>query len=209
MTLGSSSRSLLLLIDLQVAFCDENGSMAKQRRTVAHLQRAARQCAMLAAAARRAGTQVAWTRMMFRPDYSDGGVLISTLRPNLARYGALQKGSGDEELSGLVKAEEGDWIIDKARFSALYGTPLEIILRAGAYGRIFVAGVTTAMCVESTVRDLSQRDYEVFVVADACAEFETARHDASLAAMEFGFARIVRSSEALAMMSGAGGAEHD
>jgi nicotinamidase-related amidase len=201
MTAGASPKSLLLLIDLQVAFCDAVGSMATQGRSIVDVQRAARVCDSLAVRGREAGVQVAWTRMMFRPDYSDGGVLISTLRPNLARVGALRKGSGDEEFSSLVRPRSNDWIIDKARFSAVYGTGLEIMLRAGTYLRVFVAGVTTSMCVESTVRDLSQRDYDVYVVVDACADFESVRHDAALAAMEFGFARMIDSAGAASAMA--------
>ena len=55
-----------------------------------------------------------------------------------------------------------------------------------------MAGVTTSMCVESTVRDLGQRDVAVTVVAEACADFDTPRHEAALAAMSFGFASVVQ-----------------
>jgi nicotinamidase-related amidase len=83
-----------------------------------------------------------------------------------------------------------------ARFSALVDTRLEAILRDGLYRRVLVCGVTTSMCVESTVRDLGQRNFETFVVADACADFDMDVHKASLAAMEFGFARILDSHRA-------------
>jgi nicotinamidase-related amidase len=57
------------------------------------------------------------------------------------------------------------------------------------------------MCVESSVRDLSQRDYEVIVVKDACGDFDAARHDASLAAMEFGFATLVTHSDVASLLT--------
>ncbi len=165
--------------------------MARQGWDIAGLSDAARRCNELAVLARRAGAPVVWTRMMFEPDYSDGGRLISALRPNLAKVGALKRGSGDEELSQLVEPAPGDTIIDKARFSAHYATPLEALLRARGTNEIFVAGVTTSMCVESTVRDLGQRDYRVRVVEDACADFDTQRHENSIGTMGFGFAEII------------------
>ncbi|MEO3997906.1 cysteine hydrolase [Mesorhizobium sp. CAU 1732] len=189
-------KTLLLVIDPQRAFCDAGGSMALQGRPIEQLRHAASVCDALARDAREAGATVAWTRMVFAPDYSDGGELIRTIRPNLAKIGALRRGSGDEELSDVVTPHDGDLIIDKPRFSALVNTRLEAILHDGLYRRVLVCGVTTSMCVESTVRDLGQRDFETFVVADACADFDMDVHKASLAAMEFGFARILDSHRA-------------
>ena len=183
--------SVLLVIDPQRAFCDEDGSMARQGRPVEALRRAAVACDALAGVARAAGVQVIWTRMVFEPGYANGGELIRTIRPNLARAGALLRGSGDEVLSSGVKAQADDIVVDKPRFSALVGTDLESVLVRDGVDRVFVCGVTTSMCVESTVRDLGQRDFETFVIADACADFDTRRHEAALESMEFGFARII------------------
>lgn len=191
----------LLVIDLQRAFCDADGSMARQGRPIATLQRAAAAGNALAAEARKAGATVIWTRMVFAPDYADGGWLVEAIRPNLKRVGALQRGSGDELLSHGVETGAGDEIIDKSRFSALVGTGLEQRLRTGNISRVVVCGVTTSMCVESTVRDLAQRDFETYLVADACSDFEEERHKASIAAMEFGFARIIDTASARRLFS--------
>lgn len=193
-------RTALVVIDAQRSFCDQDGSMARQGRPIGTMAEAARKCDRLAADARAAGAHIVWTRMVFAPDYSDGGELIRTIRPNLARIGALRRGSGDELLSDLVHPEEADAIVDKARYSALVGTGLEEMLRREAIERVFLCGVTTSMCVESTARDVGQRDFKTYVVADCCADFDTDRHHASLAAIEFGFARIVTSAQALALM---------
>ncbi|MEO3388627.1 cysteine hydrolase [Mesorhizobium sp. CAU 1741] len=184
-------RTALVVVDPQVSFCDAHGSMARQGRPIDGLRHAAQTSDALARDLRDHGVTIIWTRMVFAQDYSDGGELIRTIRPNLARIGALRRGSGDELLSDVVTPHEADIVIDKPRFSALVGTELEGLLRAGGYQRVLVCGVTTSMCVESTVRDLGQRDFETHVVADACADFDVARHQASLEAMEFGFARII------------------
>lgn len=191
--------ALLLLIDLQRAFCDEDGSVALQGRDVSTLRRAAEHCAVLARQARAAGVPVVWTRMMFRPDYADGGTILA-MRPNLARIGALRAGTPDVELSAVAGAEASDIVIDKPRYSALYATPLEAMLRAFGTRRILLGGVTTSMCVETTARDLSQRDYDLQVVAEACGDFDPARHEASLSALAFGFAPVLPIAEAAASL---------
>jgi nicotinamidase-related amidase len=183
-------RSVLLLIDLQRAFCDSNGSMAAQGRPIDTMSQAARQCQALAEIARRHGTPVIWTRMMFAPDYSDGGML-TRLRPGLPKIGALRRGEPDVELSAHVCAQTDDVIVDKPRYSALIGTNLIDILQEKRIGRVVIGGVTTSMCVESTARDLAQRDFEVAVIEEACGDFDAERHRASLAALAFGFARVL------------------
>jgi ureidoacrylate peracid hydrolase len=183
--------TVLLLIDLQSAFCDAAGSMARQGREISAMREAAKACNDLALAARSSGIPVIWTQMGFSPDYSDGGVLTSRLRPNLPRVGALKRGSEDFGFSRLVSPDPGDVVIHKARYSAFYGTALEIELRSRAVETVLVGGVTTSMCVDTTVRDLGQRDYDVRVVSDACADFDAGRHEAALAAMAFGFASLI------------------
>jgi nicotinamidase-related amidase len=187
----------LLLIDLQNSFCDAAGSIAKQGRPIAAMQEAARCCARLADTAHRAGVPIIWTRMQFRADYADGGRLTHDIRPNLAKIGALQAGTFDAALAGGIGYAPGDTIIEKARYSALYGTALEVSLRALKIDCLVVGGVTTSMCVESTVRDLGQRDYEVIVAREACGDFDEGRHNASLEAMAFGFASVESLAECL------------
>lgn len=198
----TATGAALLVIDPQVSFCDAAGSMAQQGRPIETMREAAIRCDGLAAIARARGATVIWTRMVFAPDYSDGGELTASIRPGLAKIGALRRGSGDECLSEIVHPGADDIVIDKTRYSALVGTGLEALLAQRGIGRVLVSGVTTSMCVESTVRDLGQRDYKTFVVTDACADFDQGRHEASLAAMAFGFAKLVTIKEASGMLDG-------
>ena len=193
---GPRSPTVLLLVDLQKAFCDPDGSMARQGRDIGAMHEAALRCSELAREARGLGVPVIWTRMAYRPDYLDGGRLVWELRPNLRRIGAMRSDSADADLSGSVTTAASDVVIVKPRYSALYATALEAQLRALGVERVLVAGVTTSMCVETTVRDLSQRDYETHVIGDACGDFDAERHRASLAAIEFGFAPVVDLAEA-------------
>ncbi len=73
-----------------------------------------------------------------------------------------------------------DIIIPKHRVSALYGTNLEVILRANEISKVIICGVSTSFVVESTVRLLHDRDYKVTVIAYASKAGTQEAHDASL-----------------------------
>lgn len=135
------------------------------------------------------------------PDYRDGGRFVAELRPRLAELGALRAGTEDVEIFEELTPGPDDSIVDKPRASALYGSRLEAVLRGGGTDTVIVAGVTTAMCVESTVRELADRDFRVLVVGEACADWSEERHRAALESMGFGFAEIVGLEQAVDFIS--------
>jgi len=191
------SEAALLLVDLQRGFLHPEGFVAAQGRDVSPCTAAAQHCYALARAARSAGVPVVWTRHVLRPDHADGGLLTTELRPRLGEIRALARGTADVEIPDEAGVDPTDVVLDKPRYSAFFGTPLDVILAARGIRALMVGGVTTSMCVESTVRDAAQRDIRTFVVREAVADFDSARHAASLAAMAFGFARIVGLQAAL------------
>lgn len=178
----------VLLVDLQEAFCASTGSMARQGRDITSSVAAARNCDRLAALARSAGIVVIWTRYQLRPDYRDGGWFTRELRPNIRKSESLRSDRQDSALWSELTIAPDDFILDKPRMSSFYATQLEAILRGEGITTLFIAGVTTSMCVETTVRDASQRDYRTYVVEDACADWAAERHQPSLDTMRFGFA---------------------
>ena len=191
------SEAALLLVDLQRGFLHPNGFVAAQGRDVSGCAAAARQCYALARIARDAGMPVIWTRHVLRPDHADGGLLTTELRPRLGQIGALAHGTADVEIPAEAGVEAGDFVLDKPRYSAFFGTALDMLLGARGIRALMVGGVTTSMCVESSVRDAAQRDIRTFVVRDAVADFDAARHAASLSAMAFGFARLIGAGAAV------------
>ena len=152
-------------------------------------------CGFLVTAARAAGVPVIFTRYVYRADYRDGGVLVHDLMPALASAGSLAAGSWDAELVDELRPGADDFVVDKNRYSAFYGTGLEPILTSLGVRRLVICGVTTNMCVETTARDASQRDYHTFVVSDATGELDRPRHDMALATLGFGFGRVVTRDE--------------
>lgn len=189
----SKDNTVLMVIDMQNGFCSEDGSVNAIGLPAARLRTAVPGCERLVAAARKAKLPVIYTRYMYRPDYADGGIMANELIPDLKK--TLKAGTWDVEVVDELAAKEHDFIVDKNRPSAFYATNLEPILKGLAVENIVVCGVTTNCCVETTVRDASQRDYRTFVVADAVAEYEDDRHEVALKSMGMLFAHITSTDE--------------
>ncbi len=150
--------------------------------------------------ARTLGLPVVFTRYVYRPDYADGGILVRYLAPALGRADHLAAGTWDVQIVDELTPRSTDFVVDKNRPSAFYAPEMDAILQELQVDSLVVCGVTTNCCVESTVRDASQRDYKVFVAMDAVAELEEDRHQASLASMRFLFADLVRVDDILAAL---------
>ena len=147
-------------------------------------------CLRLLEGARTLGLPVVFTRYAYRPDYADGGILVRYLVPALGRADHLAAGTWDAAILDEFAPRPTEVVVDKNRPSAFYAPAMEAARARLHVDTLVVCGVTTSCCVESTVRDASQRDYKVFVARDAVAEMDEARHDASLATMGLLFADL-------------------
>jgi ureidoacrylate peracid hydrolase len=189
----SRERTALLVIDMQNAFCHPDGSfatMAGERGLSIDLCRdVIAPCADLVAAAALAAVPTILTRYLYHRGYVDGGILVEKY-PAIRDLGALAPDSWDGDLVEELNGIEGTLVIDKSRYSAFHGTRLQPILTSLKIESLVVCGVTTNVCVESTVRDAAQYDYRTFVVADASAELNPERHRNALEIMEYGFAEL-------------------
>jgi ureidoacrylate peracid hydrolase len=187
----------LMVVDMQNGFCHDDGSVNKVGLPAARLQPAIEPCVRLIAAARLAGIPIIYTRYVYRPDYTDGGVMVHELIPDLKNGRCLMAGTWDVEVLDELAPVNADYIIDKNRPSAFFATGLEPVLKGLAISDLVVCGVTTNCCVETTVRDASQRDYRTFVVQDAVAEYEDDRHAVALKSMGMLFAKLVSVDDVL------------
>ncbi|WP_433964576.1 cysteine hydrolase family protein [Tunturiibacter gelidiferens] len=109
----------------------------------------------------------------------------------LHEIGALEAESSGMDFHPELKAELADLVIVKPRISAFYGTQLDAALRARKVNRLIIAGVSTAWAVQSTVRDAHDRDYEVYVLEDACAAATEPVHQSSMELLG-SIARVIR-----------------
>jgi nicotinamidase-related amidase len=96
-----------------------------------------------------------------------------------------------------VRPEPGDWEVEKPLYSSFVGTDLDARLRAARIDTLVVTGFTSDCCVDCTVRDAFHRNYDVFVVSDACAAYEHSLHMGALDALSKNCAMLTQAGAVL------------
>jgi nicotinamidase-related amidase len=129
--------------------------------------------------ARSQNIKIAHVKVGFSKNYNECSK-VSPMFKKAPEYKVLQLDTWATEFHPQMDVQEHDIIVTKHRVSALYGTNLEVILRANQISEVIICGVSTSYVVESTVRELHDRDYKVTVIADACNAATQEAHDASL-----------------------------
>ncbi|MBS1864228.1 MAG: cysteine hydrolase [Actinobacteria bacterium] len=187
----------LIVIDMQRAFLDPEGSIARLGGDVEELRTAIPGCLELVRAARSASRPVIHVRTVLRPDYRDGGRVFNDVNPESRSAGLLVAGTEDAEFIPELRPEPEDFVVEKLRFSAFYATQLEALLASLGADELVLAGVTTNICVESSARDAAQRNFKTTVVADATAEVERARHLHALETLAAAFCEVAPCEEVM------------
>ncbi len=193
----------LLVIDMQNDFGTKGGMFDRAGVDISKIQSAAGPTAKAVAAARRAGIKIIYLKMGFRPDLSDAGPPDSANWIKHARmhFGeAVQAPDGtpsrilvrdtwSTDIVSSLQPQPDDIVIWKNRFSGFYQTELDSTLKRLKAKVLIFTGCTTSVCVESTIRDATFRDYSPVLLADCTAEpigynLPTSNHEASLMLVE-------------------------
>lgn len=188
------AKTALIIIDMQNGFCHEDGFMNKIGLDWTTSRDAIGPVKQLAAAARAADLPVFYTRYTLNPDYSDAG-LITEIFPEIMEAKGMVRDTWDAEIVDELAPEPGDRVVDKTRYSAFYDTDLEQQLRDLKTEALIVCGVTTNVCVESTVRDAFFRDIRVIVPSDATAAVTPELHEGALEDFRYSFGPVVTVAE--------------
>jgi nicotinamidase-related amidase/gamma-glutamylcyclotransferase (GGCT)/AIG2-like uncharacterized protein YtfP len=168
----------LLIIDMQRDFVEPGGFGEMLGNDVSLLRTTIEPCRRVLEAARRAGLAVIHTREGHRPDLADAP-------PSKLRRGGLKVGIGDQGPMGrvLVRGEYGhdiipelyplasEPVIDKPGKGSFYETDLDLILQNRGIRTLIVCGVTTEVCVHTTVRQANDRGYECLVLSDCVGSY--------------------------------------
>ena len=165
-----TGRTALLIIDMQRDFLEPGGFGAALGNDVSRLKAAVGPCANVLAAARRAGILVIHTREGHRPDLTDAPAMkVERGDP------ALRIGAPGPMGRILVRGEPGHDIIPE-----LYPTAGEPVIDKPGIETLLVCGVTTEVCVNTTVREANDRGFRCIVLSDCCASYFPEFHDMGL-----------------------------
>jgi biuret amidohydrolase len=186
--MNSSATTALVVIDMQRDFLDPRGYIGQSGVDVEVLRAPIPNVRRLLEAARAADIRIIHTREGHRPDLAD---LNPAKARRAARVGAaigsrgplgrlLVRGEPGHEIIDELLPLPSEVVIDKPGFGAFYATDLELVLRAWGVTALTLSGVTTDVCVHSTLREAVDRGFECQTVGDACAAADTGLHEAML-----------------------------
>ena len=181
------SATALLIIDMQRDFMEPGGFGETLGNDVSQLARAVKPIGAVLAAARDIGMLVIHTREGHLPDLSDAP-------PAKVQRGAPSMRIGDPGPMGriLIRGEAGhdiipalypldsEIVIDKPGKGAFYATELGETLQKYGIENLLVCGVTTEVCVNTTVREANDRGYRCVVISDGCASYFPEFHEMGL-----------------------------
>jgi nicotinamidase-related amidase len=168
------SSTALLVIDMQRDFLLPGGFGESLGNDVSHLRRTVEPLAALLAVWRAAGLPVIHTREGHEPDLSDCPP-AKLARGPIGQHGPygriLIRGEYGHDIIDELAPIDGEPVVDKPGKGAFYATGLQDILDKDGITSLIVTGVTTEVCVHTTVREANDRGYECLVLADCVGSY--------------------------------------
>ena len=181
------SKAALIIIDMQRDFLEPGGFGASLGNDVSLLRSCIAPCQRLLVAARAMQMLIIHTREGHLPDLSDApSAKIERGKPSL-RIGnvgpmgrILIRGEPGHGIIPELAPKNDELVIDKPGKGAFYRTQLHQQLQANGIENLLVCGVTTEVCVHTTVREANDRGYRCVVLSDACGSYFPEFHEMGL-----------------------------
>jgi ureidoacrylate peracid hydrolase len=201
--------SALIIVDMQNDFLHRDGNFSHIARehpefsidmpfligTVPNVKR-------LADAFRTAGRPVVYLAHVLKPDYSDAAFPYWRvgIEPGSGNRTHCVEGTWGAQIIDDLTPREGEHLVVKKGFGGFSNTPLDTVLRNLCVNTCVVSGVTTCVCVSTTVRGGVEHNYRMILVSDAVAEVDRTTHEAELKTMARIFADVRTTDEIIGML---------
>ena len=192
----NAEEKALIIVDMQNGFCDKRGFMCQLGLDIDQCIAAVEPLRKVLQRCRELEIPVIFTRYWLRPDYKDAG-LFEDLFPGSHQIQAMVAGTWDADIFDELAPIDGEYIVDKQRYSAFYETNLDLILRDLGTTMTVITGVTTNICVESTVRDALFRNYKPVILEDCTGAVDDLMKEGALHTFRYGMGDVMPSEDFL------------
>ncbi|HVZ70760.1 MAG TPA: isochorismatase family cysteine hydrolase [Polyangia bacterium] len=180
-------KTAIVVIDMQRDFLEPGGFGETLGNDVSLLGKAIAPCGALLEGARARGMLIVHTREGHRPDLSDAPKAKVERGDPSMRIGAkgpmgriLVRGEPGHDIIKALYPRPGEPVVDKPGKGAFYATDLHSILQNRGIENLIVCGVTTEVCVHTTVREANDRGYRCLVPGDCCGSYFPEFHEVGL-----------------------------
>ena len=196
MTTIDPTRTALVAVHMQNDIVGADGAFAPFFRAEIERVGTIPTAARLLDAARAAGVPVVYTRVAWRPDYSDLHA-NSPLLNIVVQQNCLVDGTPGAAIIDELAPQHSDRIVTHQRVGGFHNSELDKVLRSAGVDTVVFFGVATNASVEGTARAASDLGYRVVVVSDACSAATPEAHAASLESLGL-LAEIITTDELIA-----------
>ena len=194
-------RCALIVIDMQNDFCAAGGYFDKTGADLSGMAALAERIDGFVGSARAAGALVVFVRSQYDPVY-----LSEQQKERRRRVGwdmpLCQTGSWGFDFYGVAPLP-GEPIVTKHRFDAFYNTDLELLLNGNGRRTLLFAGVSTNVCVETSLRNAFIRDFDTVLLADCTAARNARAHEAALDGVRHHFGIVATAADVERVWGGA------
>ncbi len=181
------ARTAIVMIDMQRDFLEPGGFGETLGNDVSLLTKAVKPAKALLDWARKLGMLIVHTREGHRPDMADAPpAKVERGAPSMrigdpgAMGRILIRGEAGHDIIPELAPQAGEPVIDKPGKGAFYATDLQTILQNRSIENLIVGGVTTEVCVHTTVREANDRGYRCIVAGDCCGSYFPEFHEMGL-----------------------------
>ncbi len=194
-----SKETALLVIDMQNDFCSPNGLYDKLGKDIEPYRKIIPNVKRLIKACRKKDITIFFTRATREPSGIDSLHTRHKLLPENRRFTAEKdlcvEGTWGSEIIPELKSTPEDYIVRKRRDSAFQDTSLRLLLTSLDKNILVFSGIDTQICVESTIRDGFNQDFDIIVISDCTASINENFHASSLEEIGTAFGLVLTLKE--------------